>query len=163
MLAGMIEIDDLDRLWKMQIRLVPDPLGAVAQYYFFLRSRPTPLPGFGIQSAAEFLTAFNCSYIASRTFVPYGVAFFIHCSLGEYAAQLGLACVRRLAILFAGTAFAFFAHHRNAGAIHLHVQNGNARSHRHRQLQLQGSPKLPWLTKFDIFADGPRGTVQRVW
>src|SRR5712692_6502657 len=91
MFARVIEIDDLDGLWKMQIRLIPNPFGSVPQHHFFLRSRPTPLPGFGIQSAAEFLTVLDRSYIAGRGFVPYGIAFFINGGLCEYAAQLGLA------------------------------------------------------------------------
>jgi len=62
--------------------------------------------------------------------------------------------VRRLAILFTDAAFGFFVHHRDAGAIHLHIQNRNAWSHRDRQLQLQGSPELALLTNFDIFSDG---------
>src|SRR4029077_14298079 len=153
-LASVIEIDDLGGFRKMQIRLIPDPLGAVSQHHFFLRSRPTSLPGFGIQPAAEFLTALDRSYIAGRGFVPYGIAFFIDGGLCEYAAQLGLARVRRLTVLFAGPACTLLTHDGNAGAIHLRVQNGNAWSHRDRQLQLQGSLELVLLANFDIFSDG---------
>src|SRR5271169_215202 len=78
---------------------------------------------------------------------------FIDAGLGEYATQLGLARVRRLAVLFAGAACTLLAHHGDAGAIHLHIQNGNAWSYRDRQLQLQGPPELTLLTNFDIFSD----------
>src|ERR1700694_4068682 len=103
----------------MQVRLIPDPLGAVPQHYFFLR----PRPGFGIQSAAEFFTTLDRTHIAGRGFISYRITFFIDCSLSEYAAQLGLARVRGLAILLARTAFTLLAYHRNACAIHLHIQN----------------------------------------
>src|SRR5260370_37406366 len=105
----------------MQVRLIPDPLGSVPQHHFLLRSRTTPLPGFGIQSAAEFLTVLDRSYIAGRGFVPYGIAFFINGGLCEYAAQLGLARVGRLAIMLADAAFPFLAHYGSAGAIRHHI------------------------------------------
>src|ERR1700694_3928618 len=103
----------------MQVRPIPEPFGAVPQHYFFLRPRPAPLPGFGIQSAAEFFTTFDRTHIAGRGFISYGIAFFIDGGLREYTTQLGLARVRRLAVLFARTAFTLLAYHRNAGAIHL--------------------------------------------
>ena len=67
--------------------------------------------------------------------------------------------MRWLAILFTEAAFGFLVHHRNAGAIHLHIQNRNTGSHRDRQLQLQGSLELALLAKFDIFSDGFRRTL----
>src|SRR5262249_33019522 len=149
----MIEIDDLGGVGKVQIRLIPNPFAAVPQHHFFLRSRPTPLPGFGIQSAAEFVTVLDRAHVACGSFVPNGIAFFIYARLREYAAQLSLACVRWLAILFAGAAFGFFAHHRNAGATHLHIPNGTALPLGDRPLYLHGPPWLAWLMIFFISAD----------
>src|SRR5229473_4570306 len=126
----MIEIDDLGCIRKMQARLIPDPFGSVPQHHLLVGPCPTPLPGFGIETAAEFLTALDPAHIAGRSFVPYGIAFLIHRGLREHAAQLSLARVGWLAVLFAGTTFTLLAHHRNAGAIHLHIQNGNAWPHR---------------------------------
>jgi hypothetical protein len=107
---------------------------------------PAPPPSFGIQPAAEFLTALDRSGIGRGVFVPYGIAFFIDFGLRKYPAQFGLSRVGRLAILFAGPA-------GNAGAIHLHVQIGNARPDRNRQLELHGSLELLLLAQFDIFSD----------
>src|ERR1700735_1449623 len=117
----MIEIDDLSGIRKVQVRLIPNPFSSVPPPHFFLRSRPTPLPGFGIETTTEFLTALDRTHIAGRSFVPYGIALLIHCRLREYTPQFGLARVGRLAILFANAAFTFLAHHGNAGAIHLHI------------------------------------------
>src|ERR1700685_4503242 len=132
----MIEIDDLSGIRKVQVRLIPNPFGSVPQHHFFLRSRPTPLPGFGIETTTEFLTVLDRSYIAGRSFVPYGIALLIHCRLREYTPPFGLARVGRLALLCADPAFTLLAHYGNAGAIHLHIQNGNAWPNRDRQLQL---------------------------
>src|SRR5205807_3953332 len=45
-------------------------LGSVPPHHFFLRSRPTPPPGFGIETATEFLTILDGTHIAGRSFAP---------------------------------------------------------------------------------------------
>jgi hypothetical protein len=46
------------------------------------------LPGFGIQSTAEFLATLDRAYIAGGSFIPYGITFFIDSGLREYAALM---------------------------------------------------------------------------
>ena len=48
MLAGVIQIDDLNGARKMLLRQVPDPLGAIADDDLVLRVAPTALPGFDV-------------------------------------------------------------------------------------------------------------------
>jgi len=49
MLAGVEEIDDLDRAWKVLIGEIPDPNGTISDHDFLLRAAPTTPPGFVVE------------------------------------------------------------------------------------------------------------------
>src|ERR1019366_3800537 len=52
-LAGVIQIDDLDRARKMLVGEIPDPFGAVANDNLLFRTAPAPVPGFQINAFAK--------------------------------------------------------------------------------------------------------------
>ncbi len=53
MLAGVIEVDDLDGAWKILLCKIPDPFSAIADYDFLFRVVPATIPGFPIETRAE--------------------------------------------------------------------------------------------------------------
>jgi hypothetical protein len=55
-------------------------------------------------------------------------------ALGEHAPQFDLTRVGRLAVALAFAAYRLLAHHRHAGAVHLHLQNGNRLTHHDGQI-----------------------------
>ena len=52
MLARMIEIDNLNRAWKVLLGKIPDPFGPITHDNLLFRSTPAALPGFHIDSLA---------------------------------------------------------------------------------------------------------------
>ncbi len=69
-LAGMIGVDDLDRVRKMLTGDVPDPFGAVAQNDLGEGTAPASIPGFQIQALAELGGGFNGSGVGSGVRMP---------------------------------------------------------------------------------------------
>jgi hypothetical protein len=149
----VIQIHNLDGSRKVQLRLIPDPFGSIPSYHWLVRTCPASPPGFRIQSASEFIAVRDGTHLAGGSFVADGIAFFVDFGLSEHAAQLRFPGVGEFAILLAGTAFTFLAHHRNPRAIHLQVENGNPRPDRDGSIQLQGALEFPLLAPFDIFPD----------
>src|SRR5207253_1104353 len=132
------------------------PTRRSSDLYFLVGPSPAPPPGFGIETAAEFLAALNGSHITGGIFVANGIPFPIHLGLGEHTTQFDFAGVSRFPVLLAGTAFSFLAHYRDARAIHLYIEDGNARPHRDGQVQLHGLRPLALLPRFDVGSDGFR-------
>ena len=135
----MIKIDDLDGAGKVLIGDVPDPFGAVGDDHFLLSPAPATLPGFGINAAAEFIGILNRGRTGCGGLIAHRAVLFIRSGLCEHAAQLHFARARRLSLDSSGTAFQFWAHHRNRRAVHFDIQHGNRGPKNRRQFQLQGA------------------------
>ena len=60
-LAGVIEIDDLNRAGEVLIGNIPDPFGSIADDDLLFGAAPTALPGFQIEALAKLLRRFNRS------------------------------------------------------------------------------------------------------
>jgi hypothetical protein len=86
MLAGVVEIDDVNGAWKVQFSNIPDPLGAVADDHLQQRAAPPASGSFGIDSPAKFFCCFDRSRVGGGIRVADGIALLIPRGLGEYAA-----------------------------------------------------------------------------
>ena len=72
MLAGMIEIDDLDRAGKVLIGDVPDPVGAIADDDFGWGAVPSAVPGLGIDPKAELFGGFDGADVGGGIGIAHG-------------------------------------------------------------------------------------------
>ena len=95
-LAGVIEIENLNCAGEVLVGDIPDPYGAIADNDFLDRTVPASVPGFQIKAIAKLLGRFNRSDEGGRILVADGAAFLVPCGLREYASQLDLARVGRL-------------------------------------------------------------------
>jgi hypothetical protein len=136
MLAGVEEVDDLNRAREVLIGQVPDPFGAITDHDFLAGVAPAPFPGFHIQTIAELFGGFDGGHIGGGAGIASRVPLLIQASLGEDTAQLDLARARWLTGAFARAALGLALADGNSSAIHQDVQNGNLRSDPKRQLQL---------------------------
>jgi hypothetical protein len=114
MLTRVIEIDDLQGARKMQIRQIPDPFGSVAHDNLPLRAAPATVPGFAVDAFSKFFGRLDGSSVGSRIRITNRVAFLVPRGLGEHAAELGFACVRRLAVRLAFASLRLFLDDRYA-------------------------------------------------
>src|SRR5450756_152621 len=74
---GVIEIDDLNGAREVLAGNIPDPIGAVAQDHFLLRSTPAAFPGFGVDARAEPFRGFDGSGIGGGVIIADGTALFV--------------------------------------------------------------------------------------
>ena len=58
-LAGMEQIDDLNRAGKVPVRIVPDPFGTVADHNLLYGAAPAAVPGFQIDPVTELAGGFD--------------------------------------------------------------------------------------------------------
>src|SRR5215472_9240972 len=131
MLAGVIEIDNVDRARKVDLDNVSNPFRAIADHNLLDGAAPTAIPGFQVDALAELLGCFDGSGIGSRIRITNGVALLIPSGLREDASQLDFARMRRLSIGLPFSPFGFFLHHGNACAVHLDMENGNGLAYDH--------------------------------
>src|ERR1700694_844368 len=108
MLARVIEIDNLNRAWKVLLGKIPDPFGPIAHDNLLLRATPTALPGFQIDSLAKLIGGFNSAPVAGGIGIAYREALFVPRRLGEHTSQLGFPCMGWLAFRFASSAHRLF-------------------------------------------------------
>src|SRR3954451_18052169 len=104
---------------------VPDPPGAVANNDLFLGTAPATFPGFDVETLTELLGVLDSAGIRGRVGIADRITLLIPRRLREHAAELGFARMCRQAVELALAALGLFLHHRDAGAVHLHVQNRN--------------------------------------
>src|SRR5215831_14397252 len=97
----MVEIHNLNSCGKMLASQIPDPLGTVSDHDFLGCPAPAALPGFNIQPLAKLFGRLDGAGIGGGVRIANRVAFFIPTGLREHTSQLGLASVRRLAVLLA--------------------------------------------------------------
>ncbi len=63
MLAGVIESDDLNSAGKMQIGLIPDPLGPIRYDDFLFRTTPASGPGFPIDALSKLFSSLDSACV----------------------------------------------------------------------------------------------------
>src|ERR1019366_8857670 len=119
MLAGVVEVHDLDGDGEVLLTDVPDPNRTISHEDFEDGAIPAAMPGFGVEAQAKLLGSLNGADIAGGTFVAHRTTFRIRGGLGEDTAEFGFARVRGLAGLFALPALRLSDNHRYAGAIDL--------------------------------------------
>jgi hypothetical protein len=149
----MIQIDDLNRTRKMLVGEIPDPFGAVANGYLFLRAAPAPVPGFQIDSFAKLFGCFHGAGIGGRIGIADGITFCVPLRLREDASQLDFSRMRRLAVILAFPPLRFFLHHGHSRSVHLHIQNANRLADNDRQVQLDGFADFALLAGGDVGAN----------
>ena len=76
-LAGVIEIDDLNRAREMQIGKIPDPFGAVADDDFLYRAAPAALIGFQVDSFAKLFGGLDGSGVGGGIRIADGEALLV--------------------------------------------------------------------------------------
>ena len=74
---------------------------------------------------------------------------------GEHATELGLTCVRRLAVGLAFASLRLFLHHWYACPVHLHIQNRNRLTHDDGQIQSNDLADFVLFALGDVGANGP--------
>jgi len=87
MLAGVIEIDDLNRAGEVDIGQIPNPFGSVADDNLLLRAAPSAVPGFPTEASAELFGDLDGSGIGGRIGIANRETFFVMRRLSEYASQ----------------------------------------------------------------------------
>ena len=85
MLAGVVEIDNLKGVGKMQANQIPNPFGAVANYDLLECAAPAASVGFRIDSPAKLFRALDRSGIRGGIGIADWIAFLIPSGLGEDA------------------------------------------------------------------------------
>ena len=128
-LAGVIQIDDLNRAGKMLLGQIPDPLGTVAEDDFLLGAAPAAIPGFQVQALGKRLGSLNGAGLGGGIGSANRIAFLVSHCLREHASELDLTRAGRLPFGLALAPGGFFFYHRHSGSIHFYVQNRNRLAH----------------------------------
>src|SRR5947209_3129249 len=97
MLAGVVEIDNLNRARKVQVDKIPNPFGAVANHDLLECATPATSPSFRIDSPAELFRALDGSGICGGIGIADCIAFLVPLRLGEDASQFDFPSMGRLA------------------------------------------------------------------
>ena len=77
MLAGMQQINDLNRAGEVLLGDVPDPLGTIADDDLFLGATPAAFPGLQIEALAELLSVFDGTSVSCGVGVANGKTLLI--------------------------------------------------------------------------------------
>ena len=136
MLARMKQVNDLDCAGKVQISIIPDPFGTIADDHFLFRAAPAAVPDFEIEAVAELAGGLNRARAGSGTRIANRVSRLIPCGLSEDTAELYFARMSRLPLHFADPALGLFLYDWDSGPVHLHTENRNRFSHDDGELQL---------------------------
>jgi hypothetical protein len=118
-LAGMIQVDHLNRAGEMLFGDVPDPFGAIADNNFLFGAAPAAFSCLEVESFAELLRILDSAGVGCGIGIANGKAFLIPGSLREHTAELGFSGMRWQTIEFAFAAGGFLLHHRHTSAVHL--------------------------------------------
>src|SRR2546430_1746646 len=156
MLAGVVEIDNLNGVGKMQGHKIPNPFGAVADHDLLECAAPAASPGFPIDSTTKLFRTLDGSGVGGGIGIADWIAFLIPRRLGEHASQLGFPSMGRLTFGLALPTDRLFLHHRNSRPIHLHVQDANRLARHHWPFQLQGFLNLVLFAVTHSGSRGPR-------
>jgi hypothetical protein len=73
-LAGVVEIDDLNGAGKVVIGEIPDPDRAVGKRHFPFRPAPTAAPSFGVDAETEVLSRLDCPGIRGGALIAHRTA-----------------------------------------------------------------------------------------
>ncbi len=136
MLAGVVEVDDLQGTGKMFVSQIPDPRSAVADHDSSTGAVPAPLTGFGEDAAAKLLSGLDGSGVSRGRLVAEWSTLPIELGLGEHATEFGFAGMGGFARLLAGSCEGLGGDHRHTGAIDLDVEDRDRLSTCLGQLQL---------------------------
>jgi hypothetical protein len=117
----MIEIYNLDGARKLLFADIPNPVGAVAHDDPDVRPTPAALVRFGVDPAGEFGGRFDGPSVGSGLFITHGPPLVIDIGLRENATEFGLAGVGAPISAFFASSLGFFGYHRQASAVHLHI------------------------------------------
>ena len=121
MLAGVIEVHDLEGPGKLLVGQIPDPVGAVANEYFLLGAAPAAFDGLPVDARAKLCYPLDGPGIGGRVGVADRLSLVVPPGLGEDAAQFGFASMRRLTLNLALSPSSLFLHHRRTRTVHLNV------------------------------------------
>jgi hypothetical protein len=80
MLAGVVEIDDLDRAGEMLISEIPDPDRTITDQYFLLGLAPSTPPSLGVDPEAELFGGFDGRDVGRGIFIAYGPTVLAVCA-----------------------------------------------------------------------------------
>src|SRR5260370_22324721 len=114
MLAGVVEIDNLNRARKVQVDKIPNPFGAVAHHDLLECAAPATSPSFRINSPAKLFRTLDGSRIRGGIGIADWIALPIPLRLGEHASQFDFPSMGRLARPLALPTHRLFLHHRNS-------------------------------------------------
>ncbi len=124
MLAGVVDVDDLDGVGEVAVAQIPNPCCAVTEHDLTVGAVQAALPGLVVEALPERLGVLDRACVGGRSRVPDRPALGVQSGLREDAAQLDLAGPRRRA----GLALApggGRGRDRDAGAVQLDVERGN--------------------------------------
>lgn len=94
MLAGMVEVDDLNGAWKMFVGNVPDPRRAISHDNDPSSALQAPAHRFSVDARTKLLGRFDRSHVGGGLFIALRSALIIHAGLGEDASEFSFACFR---------------------------------------------------------------------
>src|SRR2546429_4269458 len=138
MLAGVVEIDNLNGVGKMQGYKIPNPFGAVTDHDLLECAAPAASPSFRIDSTTKLFRTLDGSGVGGGIGITNRIALLVPLRLGEDASQFDFPSMGRLAFRLALPTDRLFLHHRNSRPIHLHVQDANRLAGNGGQFPLQG-------------------------
>src|SRR5882672_1892014 len=87
MLAGVVEIDNLNRARKIQVDKIPNPFGTIAHHDLLECTTPTTSPSFRIDSPAKLFRTLNSSDVGGGIGIADCITFLIPLRLNEDASQ----------------------------------------------------------------------------
>src|ERR1700693_4951904 len=125
MLAGVVEIDNLNGVGEMQGHKIPNPFGAVTDHDLLECAAPAASVGFRIDSPAKLFRTLDGSGIRGGIGIADWIAVLIPRRLCEDASKFDFPSMGRLTFRLALPTDRLFLHHRNSRPIHLHVQDAN--------------------------------------
>src|SRR3954452_10465990 len=102
MLAGVIQIDDLDRAGEVAVGEIPNSEGAISDHDLQIDVFPSSTQGFSIKAESKLLGGFNACSVGGGVRVANRPALVIRRGLCKHAAQFAFARVRILAFPLSG-------------------------------------------------------------
>src|SRR6516162_9572693 len=126
-LTSVVEIDDLNSIWKVFGDQIPYPFGIIADDYFLFCPAPTPFPGFSIDSFAKLLGCLDGSGVGGGSLITNRTTFFVDMRLPEYATQFGFPRMGSFPSDLSDSSCQFGTHHGHTGAIHFDIQHRDLR------------------------------------
>src|SRR5450759_1124091 len=121
MLAGVKEIDDLNRAEEVLRGDIPDPFGSIADHDLLFGAAPTALPSLQIEALSKLFRRFNRGNVGGRIGVADGIAFLVPSRLREHASQLGFPRVGRLPLRLARPSHSLLFHYGHSGPIQFYI------------------------------------------